>query len=253
LNLVCDTSDDAKATEYRVIMDCQTYDTNKLLYDNMTELQGPALIFMNNYVLKDSDYAGIVKIGKRSQYDDPSIIGKFGLGWHSIFHFTDCPSFFSGDKLTVYDPQECYLGTRAISISSSVPLIEKHMLPFWSLIGDKLYNYQGTIFRLPLRTSRLSSITSELLSLDQIYNLLKEFTLKLCTIIASLRYINKIEIIWREGNTSNILYSNRLEKYDKINNDIYAYSFNIKDNFTSSRFTIAEKPSIETICSWILL
>jgi hypothetical protein len=29
---------------------------------------------------------------------------RFGLGWNSVYHFTDVPSFCSGDNIVLFDP-----------------------------------------------------------------------------------------------------------------------------------------------------
>lgn len=35
--------------------------------------------------------------------------GRFGLGVNSMYHFTDLPSFISGDYLVLFDPHVQYL------------------------------------------------------------------------------------------------------------------------------------------------
>jgi hypothetical protein len=32
------------------------------------------------------------------------ILRRFGLGWNSVYHFTDVPSFCSGDNIVLFDP-----------------------------------------------------------------------------------------------------------------------------------------------------
>ncbi|CAG8687239.1 6470_t:CDS:2 [Funneliformis caledonium] len=47
--------------------------------------------------------------GKRG---DDTMIGKHGLGFNSCYHFTDIPSFISGDSIAFLDPQEKFLPRR---------------------------------------------------------------------------------------------------------------------------------------------
>ena len=37
---------------------------------------------------------------------DPTATGKFGLGFNSTYHLTECPMFISGDWFVVLDPQK---------------------------------------------------------------------------------------------------------------------------------------------------
>lgn len=35
--------------------------------------------------------------------------GRFGLGFNAVYHFTDVPSFVSGDHVVMFDPHARYL------------------------------------------------------------------------------------------------------------------------------------------------
>ena len=50
--------------------------------------KGPALLAYNNSIFDDSDFQSIRNIEKSEKYDKPLKIGKFGLGFNSIYHLT---------------------------------------------------------------------------------------------------------------------------------------------------------------------
>lgn len=46
---------------------------------------------------------------KASKLDKLSATGRFGLGFNSVYHFTDVPSFVSGEHLVMFDPHTKYV------------------------------------------------------------------------------------------------------------------------------------------------
>jgi hypothetical protein len=50
--------------------------------------QGPALVAMNNGVFSEGDWSNIQNLGLSSKMSDPLKIGKFGLGFNSVYHLT---------------------------------------------------------------------------------------------------------------------------------------------------------------------
>ncbi|CAG8761819.1 8789_t:CDS:2, partial [Racocetra fulgida] len=76
-------ADDAGATRFHVIIDARRHPTETLLSNEMKAWQG-----------------------------DDTKIGKHGLGFNSCYHFTDVPSFISGDCVAFLDPHQKYLPTK---------------------------------------------------------------------------------------------------------------------------------------------
>ena len=52
------------------------------------DFQGPALYAYNDSVFRYSDWKGIRMIDNSIKADDPLKIGRFGLGFKSVFHMT---------------------------------------------------------------------------------------------------------------------------------------------------------------------
>ena len=53
---------------------------------------------------------GIQRLGEGSKSDDPNKTGQYGVGFNSVYHLTDVPTFLSdGKKLCVFDPHCFYV------------------------------------------------------------------------------------------------------------------------------------------------
>ena len=52
------------------------------------QFQGPALLAYNDAEFSKADWKGIVSLGISGKEKDPLKVGRFGLGFKSIFHLT---------------------------------------------------------------------------------------------------------------------------------------------------------------------
>lgn len=73
-----------KKLEFTVVSITQTCER----YMFSTLLQGPALCFYNNEVFSEEDWRGIKMIYSSVKEEDPLKVGRFGLGFKSVFHIT---------------------------------------------------------------------------------------------------------------------------------------------------------------------
>jgi sacsin len=58
------------------------------MHPGLDKFQGPALYAYNNKKFEESDFQSIQHIEKSEKHDKPLKIGKFGLGFNSIYHLT---------------------------------------------------------------------------------------------------------------------------------------------------------------------
>ena len=56
------------------------------------QFQGPALLAYNNAEFTNADWKGLISLGISGKEKDPLKVGRFGLGFKSVFHLTG--SFF---------------------------------------------------------------------------------------------------------------------------------------------------------------
>ena len=156
-------ADDAKATKMCVILDKRTHGHEKVLSDQWTDLQGPALLVWNDTDFTENDLKGIQRLGLGSKRDDSESIGQFGIGFNVVYHITDCPSFITGGKtLCILDPH-CRYAPRATVIAPG-RRFDKLDKKFWDSFSDLKGAYLrdplpglpselqgGSLFRFPLR------------------------------------------------------------------------------------------------------
>ncbi|KAK7488214.1 hypothetical protein BaRGS_00020521, partial [Batillaria attramentaria] len=65
---------------------------------------GPGLCIYNDEKFTNEDWSGIRKLHTSVKAKDPLKVGRFGLGFKSVFHVTDHPVIISGHKLMFMDP-----------------------------------------------------------------------------------------------------------------------------------------------------
>ena len=106
----------------------------------------------------------ISRIGQGSKLSQPSSIGRFGLGFNSVYHFTDLPSFVTGEHLVLFDPHAWHLPVSAAQPGLKIGFrhagLVKHFhdaaQPYLEFGCDLEQPFAGTLFRFPLRTEAQS-------------------------------------------------------------------------------------------------
>ncbi|XP_013411141.1 sacsin [Lingula anatina] len=166
-------ADDAGATEVRFLYDArQNKNYRKSLIDEgMAECQGQALWVYNDAVFEPVDFKRIIKVGGGMKKEDAATIGRFGKGFNIVYNITDTPSFISQNNFVIFDPNAHHLG-RAIKDKSKPgvkidldktrnrEMIADQLAPFENIFHCQINNrFNGTLFRLPLRTKKQSQKT----------------------------------------------------------------------------------------------
>ena len=158
-------ADDAGATEINICYDARKHDIppERLLYPGMAKSHGPALIVHNDASFTDEDFQNIQKLAAATKEDKPLKIGKFGVGFCSVYHITDVPSFVSHDSMCIFDPTLQHLKKeiknparpgKKVKFTERIVTSSQQLMPFAGLYNfDPKKCYDGTIFRLPFRTS----------------------------------------------------------------------------------------------------
>ena len=157
-----------------------------LLDDGMKECQGPALWVFNNAVFTDVDFENITKLGGATKLSRTDQIGRFGLGFNAVYNLTEVPCFLSRHSIVIFDPHRRHLG-RCIRDRSrpgvridlrrhrrSLRRFGNQFRPWDGVFGCDLLHtrlttqasattiadsYDGTLFRLPLRTANQASVS----------------------------------------------------------------------------------------------
>ncbi|XP_048253465.1 sacsin-like isoform X1 [Haliotis rufescens] len=180
-------ADDAGATEVCFLYDVrQNLDArSSLIKSEMASLQGPALWSFNNATFKDTDFKNLIKLGGATKHADTSTIGKFGLGFTSVYNLTDVPSIISGNTMVILDPSGSYLekpGLKAnLKSARNKATMRNQFKPFEGVFGcdfNREVICNGTLFRFPLRTeeqARKSDISNTCYTRTEVESLFKKF------------------------------------------------------------------------------
>nr|XP_043609454.1 sacsin [Erigeron canadensis] len=217
-------AEDAKASEVAFLLDNTHYGTSSVLSPEMADWQGPALYCFNNSVFSPQDLYAISRIGQESKLEKPFAIGRFGLGFNCVYHFTDIPTFVSGENIVLFDPHACNLP----GISPSHPglrikfagrkILEQfpdQFAPFLHFGCDMQQSFPGTLFRFPLRNSNVASksqIKKEAYSPQDVTSLLSSFAKVVSETLLFLRNVKTIAIYTKEGAGSEMQLIHRVNK-----------------------------------------
>ena len=196
-------ADDAEATELNICYDARSHNvpTKSLLYPGMLQCHGPALVVHNDASFTKEDFTNITKLAGETKVDKPLKIGKFGVGFCSVYHITDIPSFVSQEMLYIFDPTMSHLGReikdparpgKKIKFTDRIVASSRQLAPFEGLYGfDKSKPYKGTIFRLPFCTLH-SEISSIMYSESMVKQLLKNIQQSSSELLLFLQNVKRI-------------------------------------------------------------
>uniref|UniRef100_A0A8C5PJB0 Sacsin n=1 Tax=Leptobrachium leishanense TaxID=445787 RepID=A0A8C5PJB0_9ANUR len=194
-------ADDSNATEIHFVLDSRKHETQSTFGPSWNPLQGPALCVYNNKTFDSTDIEGIQMLGKGSKRDRLDKTGKFGLGFNTVYHITDCPSFVTEDFfLCVFDPNLTFLPDAEINSPGGMYKLDQEFKNTFKNVYDTFlptsFNlHEGTVFRLPLRmanTVATSKISNETVSLDDIRELCKGLEEDASSMVLFLNHIRKI-------------------------------------------------------------
>lgn len=160
-------ADDAGAKCIEITLDWRTHAFERLPDERMAALMGPAILIYNDAVFSDADFENIKNLGVGGKKEILWKTGRFGVGFNSVYHVTDYPSFISRDRIVLLDPH----GSAIPETSLTKPGRSWRFgeAGWWDSYSDflKVYepgglklnqvNFQGTLFRLPLRTEEHAS------------------------------------------------------------------------------------------------
>ena len=85
---ILQNADDAQATKVKFFIDERSHGQKKLLHPSLAKFQGPSLLAYNDAVFTKQDWENIQKLKRSNKRADPFKVGKFGIGFNSVFHVT---------------------------------------------------------------------------------------------------------------------------------------------------------------------
>ena len=210
-------ADDAGATVVKILYDEREHnDARQLLFSKeMASCQGPSIVVYNDAVFSDKDFVNIRKLNAATKEMDQNKIGRFGLGFCAVYNLTDIPSFVSRSNVVIFDPQKSFLGNAVEDSSPGIKidfrkpenrkLLRLHkdqFKPFEGLFGCNLSElpdtgFDGTMFRLPLRTSEqadCSTISSVSYNRDEVKKLFAMFVENAGNMLLFTQNVTRLEL-----------------------------------------------------------
>ncbi|CAM9522156.1 unnamed protein product [Phaeothamnion confervicola] len=208
-------SDDAGGREVKFCIDLRSHGTSRLPSTTLAQFQGPALLVYNSGVFTDADFASIQRIGDSLKKDSSkgSKTGRFGIGFNSIYHLSELPSFVSGHKWCCFDPQAQFLPNvnpsnpgKMVDFLEHKAVIEQFPDQFSPLMAfgcDFRAPYGATLFRFPLRTSAqaaASKLSRQTHSVESMRALLREFIAESTSFLLFLKRVESLAVYeWLPG------------------------------------------------------
>ncbi|KAL3892280.1 hypothetical protein ACJMK2_004499 [Sinanodonta woodiana] len=214
-------AEDAGASEVKILYDDRCINRqvdNKNRYRKF--LKGPALCFFNDAKFTDSDWRGIKMIYSSVKEEDPLKVGRFGLGFKSVFHITDHPVVLSGDRIMFMDPHrnpDCVCLT--IQLSKLTKWKKINISDFFLALDGtfgvsrevlEIGMYNGTLFWFPLR-SEASVLSDTLYDREKVMDLFTSFRTEASSILVFLKHLTKVSLYERKSDLNMISLQLSLE------------------------------------------
>lgn len=217
-------ADDAGATVVRLCLDRRHHSTTSLLSPSLSAFQGPALLSYNDAVFTEEDFTSISRIGGSVKHNQATKTGRFGVGFNSVYHLTDLPSFVSGNYIVMFDPQGGYLpnvnssnpGKRIDFVSTKAMSFYRDQFEPYAVFGCDMENrFSGTLFRFPLRDSnqaRESKLSRQAYVEDDVILMFEQLYKEGVFSLLFLKNVLSVEMfVWDEGDVGQRkLYSCRV-------------------------------------------
>ncbi|XP_036793229.1 sacsin isoform X3 [Oncorhynchus mykiss] len=205
-------ADDAGASEVVFLHDERCYGSQSLKTEGLGKYQGPALYAFNNAEFTAEDWEGITTTGRSIKRKDPNKVGRFGIGFNSVYHMTDVPSIFSSKYLGFLDAQDKLFeedgGFRWCLENEEDQItllnLQDQFQPFrdvvelvsgqrWKDIIQEEQHFKGTLFRFPLR-SEASEISDNLYDYHKVVQLFESFIADADIIPLFLRNVSSVSL-----------------------------------------------------------
>ena len=198
-------ADDAGAKEMSICYDARQHTVRHeaLFFPGMADCHGPALLVHNDAKFTQEDFRNITKLAGATKEGKPLKIGKFGVGFCSVYHITDVPSFVSDNLLYIFDPTLSYLKDeiknpanpgKKVTFTSNLIFKSQQLAPYKDVFGfDAQSSYEGTMFRFPFRHAA-SELSGKIYTINDIKQLIKEIQFSSSKLLLFLQSVTSLTV-----------------------------------------------------------
>ena len=85
---IIQNADDAGANTVHFYLDSRQHGSLSVIHPELKKFQGPSLMAYNDAVFTDKDWQSIQDMQQSVKAEDPFKVGKFGIGFNSVYHIT---------------------------------------------------------------------------------------------------------------------------------------------------------------------
>ncbi|XP_013411096.1 sacsin-like [Lingula anatina] len=253
LKEIIQNAEDAGATVVKFLYDdcCHLVDgddTGGFSHPGLKEFQGPSLFAYNNAAFTKEDWKGIRMIDDSIKEDDALKVGRFGLGFKSVFHITDLPCVISGQYMAMIDPYREYFKPKAAERwgLTDIAAFHQQYKPFLGVFDCSAETFQGnpyngTLFRFPLRNAghvqhrHAQPISSNVYDRDSIEELFEAFQEEALLVLLFLRSVEKIEMYRRDHKETKLLFAVEISNIEDVKNKRQQFNSKLPDHLGSLR------------------
>ncbi|KAF2074172.1 hypothetical protein CYY_004517 [Polysphondylium violaceum] len=258
-------AEDSKSTVLEILLDKRRYKIIKKddeVPRQFLDYLEPSLVIFNDSKFTDSDIENIQILGDSFKRTDTSKVGHYGIGFNSVYNFTNVPSFVTRDSLFVFDPLRTHFSVEESpgrSYQFGIAQFLKDTFqplnyPNFGLSLDK--EYQHTIIRLPLR-KKPSRLNHKIWTLDSVSKIIEDFKATAENCLLFQRNLKKISfsVIEDDGtHQSKTLFT--IEKKIKEGSfdpkDLFSVIENFNWNGSIDHFSFFETISLDESNQWFV-
>ncbi|XP_025098833.1 sacsin-like [Pomacea canaliculata] len=249
-------AEDARAKCVKILADSRTFpsdeDTQRTEGNPYLQFfQGPALCVYNNEQFQEKDWEGIRRLHTSVKEKDPLKVGRFGLGFKSVFHLTDRLVIISGQFMMFMDPfkganGDCTRQRLAERKSRELQYcLDKIFLSEFPRSHGADFDsdfFSGTLFWFPLRQQK-SELSDTLYTEKSLKDLLQAFKTEASSMLLFLQNLERIEVHERDYTGTKPVFT--VELSEKCVNAVRAE----RSRFKNSIRAASEQLPLAPVCS----
>ncbi|KAK7495449.1 hypothetical protein BaRGS_00013388 [Batillaria attramentaria] len=208
-------AEDARAKTVKIVTDRRYFNRNFDVREPISTehpyasfFMGPALCVYNDEIFSDDDWQGICMLHLSIKEKDPLKVGRFGLGFKSVFHLTDRVVILSGDYVLYMNPFEdekmCCTRVHIAHLVETEQAVIRYCVehPMFG-ISERTFvpgggGFQGSLFWFPLRQTP-SELSGTVYNDQRLDDLLNAFKGEMSSMLLFLKNIEHMEVYSRDS------------------------------------------------------
>ncbi|XP_070555051.1 sacsin-like [Ptychodera flava] len=188
----------------------------------MEMCQGPALWAYNDAVFTDEDLQNINKLAGGTKKEDTNKVGRFGLGFNSVYNLTDVPSLITRNFFIMFDPHTTHIPNLIkcnsqpgikLNLEKNPRVLRMYKDQFHVYNGifgcdlNKQASFNSTLFRFPLRradAAKTSEISLKVYDQEQMEKLVNALEKQSLSLLLFTQHVKRVEVFQLRPESQNV-------------------------------------------------